>query len=118
MVQPEGSYRLTAPLRELCKRAQATGVPVLWTEPPSGRPQARTNVELDSAIVLPLAAQDAQDASEQKIVLLRHSRTAFNSRDLEAAMRQLHRLGRYLGESGPVRVGLRSEPVAQPRATN
>lgn len=118
MVQPEGSYRLTAPLRELCKRAQATGVPVLWTEPPSGRPQARTNVELDSAIVLPLAAQDPQDASEHKIVLLRHSRTAFNAGDLEAAMRQLHRLGWYPGENGPVRVAPRSGPVAQPGAAN
>jgi hypothetical protein len=118
MVQPEGSYRLTPPLRELCKGAQATGVPVLWTEPPSSRPQARTNVELDSAIVLPLTAQDARDGSEQKIVLLRHSRTAFNSRDLEAAMRQLHRLGPYPGGDGKVRLVPRSEPVAQPGATS
>jgi hypothetical protein len=51
-------------------------------------------------------------------VLLRHSRTAFNSRDLEAAMRQLHRLGRYPGENGPVRVVPRNESVTQPRAIN
>jgi hypothetical protein len=75
-------------------------------------------VELDSAIVLPLAAQDAQDASEHKIVLLRHSRTAFNAGDLEAAMRQLHRLGWYPGENGPVRVAPRSGPVAQSGAAN
>jgi dolichol-phosphate mannosyltransferase len=114
IIRPDGPYRMTAPVRELCKRAGTRGMPVLWTEPPSSRPQARTNVEMHSAIVLPFAAQNT---AGDKIVLLRHSRTAFDAADLEAAMRQLHRLGRFPSGTAPGRVKPRPAPVAQRPAT-
>jgi len=114
IVRPDGPFRMTASVRELCKRADTRGLPVLWTEPPSSRPQARSNVGMQSAIVLPFATQNA---AGDKIVLLRRSRTAFDSADLEAAMRQLHRLGRFPSGTAPGRVKPRPEPVAQARPT-
>jgi dolichol-phosphate mannosyltransferase len=90
----------TSPLiASLAARARLTGVPVLWVEPPSSRPQARSNVELVSVIVLPLELPGSPGLT---VVLQRHSRSAFSSADLEAAMRQLSRLRPQLGlEPGP-----------------
>jgi len=111
LVSPEGDYRMTPLVRDLCRRAASTGVPVLWTEPPSSRPQARSNVELTSVIVLPMTSQRPAPLNA---VLHRHSRTAFSPQDLEAAMRQLQRLGR-LGEiKVSPRGRARSEAVANP----
>lgn len=90
-VMPGEQYRTTRLVRDLCRRAGSSGVPVMWTEPPSGRPQARSSVELTSVIVLPT---DSSRRDCPKVVLHRHRRTPFNSSDLEAAMRQLQRLGR------------------------
>jgi len=92
LVSPDSKYQMTPLVRDLCRRAATTGVPVLWTEPPSSRPQARSNVELTSVIVLPMSNQRPGDL---KTVLHRRSRTAFSPQDLEAAMRQLERLGRF-----------------------
>ncbi|MHB8332246.1 MAG: glycosyltransferase family 2 protein [Candidatus Dormibacteria bacterium] len=115
LVRPEGEYKVTPLVRDLCRRAAATGVPVLWTEPPSSRPQARTNVELTSVIVLPVTA--LRPSSSLKVVLHRHSRTAFSPQDLEAAMRQLQRLGRFGEVEAPPRHQPRSEILAQADAT-
>ncbi len=79
---------------QLAERAGRTGVPVLWVEPPSGRPQARSNVELDSLIVLPLELPGHGPCT---LALGRHSSSALGSADLEAAMRQLVLLRPRLG---------------------
>jgi dolichol-phosphate mannosyltransferase len=81
-------------MASLAERARLTGVPVLWVEPPSSRPQARSNVELVSVIVLPLGLPGSPGLT---VVLQRHSRSAFSSADLEAAMRQLALLRPQLG---------------------
>ncbi|MHB1499979.1 MAG: glycosyltransferase family 2 protein [Candidatus Dormibacteria bacterium] len=83
-------YRPPPGIRNLCRRAEATGVPGLWTEPASRRPQARARVEMSSAMVFPL---EALASARLKLVLIRHSRTAFSGADLEAVMRQLRRTG-------------------------
>lgn len=90
-VVPEGDYRLDSAARNLCRRVDATGVPLVWTQPASARPQARASVELISMMVLPL---EARTGPSLKLILHRHNRTAFTAADLEAAMRQLRRLGR------------------------
>lgn len=89
-VQPGEQYRVSRLVRDLCRRAGASGVPLMWTEPPSGRPQARSSVALNSVIVLPTGG-GRRDGP--RVVLHRRRRTPFNSSDLEAAMRQLQRLG-------------------------
>ncbi|HUY60847.1 MAG TPA: glycosyltransferase family 2 protein [Candidatus Dormibacteraeota bacterium] len=88
-VRPVGEYSVSPVVKDLCARAGASGVPVLWTEPPSGRPQARTNVEMTSLIVLPL---DPQQPRPRCVVLHRNQSSPFTPGDLEAAMRQLHQL--------------------------
>ncbi|MGA9919832.1 MAG: glycosyltransferase family 2 protein [Candidatus Dormiibacterota bacterium] len=84
--QPIGGTEL---LNSLAERARQGGVPVLWTEPLSNRPQARTNVELASIIVLPLELPGSEGYT---VALHRRTRSAFSSADLEATMRQLERL--------------------------
>ncbi|HUY55935.1 MAG TPA: glycosyltransferase [Candidatus Nanopelagicaceae bacterium] len=111
LVSPAGDYRMTPLVRDLCRRAATTGVPVLWTEPPSSRPQARTNVELTSMIVLPMTPQRP---APLKAVLHRHSRTAFSPQDMEAAMRQLQRLGRFGEIKSSPRGRVRPEVLANP----
>ena len=81
-------------LRSLAERASYGGLPVLWTEPPSRRPQARTNVELASIMVLPLELPGSERFT---VALQRRTRSAFSSDDLEATMRQLERLRPRLG---------------------
>jgi dolichol-phosphate mannosyltransferase len=76
-------------LNSLAERARQGGVPVLWTEPLSNRPQARSNVELASIIVLPLELPGSEGFT---VALHRRARSAFSSADLEATMRQLERL--------------------------
>jgi dolichol-phosphate mannosyltransferase len=76
-------------LNSLAARARQGGVPVLWTEPLSNRPQARTNVELASIIVLPLELPGSEGFT---VELQRRTRSAFSSDDLEATMRQLERM--------------------------
>ena len=98
LVRPDGDYALTSVVRDLCRRADSTGVPVLWTQPASGRPQARASVELTSLMVLPL---EARRQSALKVVLHRHSRTAFTAADLEATMRQVRRLDRFSDTDTP-----------------
>jgi hypothetical protein len=49
-----------------------------------------------------------------KAVLHRHSRTAFSPQDLEAAMRQLQRLGRFGEIKSSPRGRARSEALANP----
>ncbi|MGB6770960.1 MAG: hypothetical protein WBF51_03030, partial [Candidatus Dormiibacterota bacterium] len=86
-----GVSRLLTSLAEL---ARDGGVPVLWVEPPSIRPQARTNVELESVMALPLALPGFAGCT---VALQKRSRSAFSSADLEATMRQLERLRPRLG---------------------
>ncbi|HVB13501.1 MAG TPA: glycosyltransferase family 2 protein [Candidatus Dormibacteraeota bacterium] len=99
---------VTELLGSLAERASRSGVPVLWTEPLSNRPQARTNVELASIMVLPLELPGSDGFT---VALERHTRTAFSSADLEAAMRQLARmrpqlaLGAIAGANDPVPAG-------------
>ncbi len=88
-VRPAGEYEVSPVVGDLCARAGTSGVPVLWTEPPSGRPQARTNVEMTSLILLPL---DTQQGATRCVVLHRNQASPFTPGDLEAAMRQLHQL--------------------------
>ncbi|HEY6537897.1 MAG TPA: glycosyltransferase family 2 protein [Candidatus Dormibacteraeota bacterium] len=89
---------------ELGRRARQTVVPVVWTESPSNRPQARANVEVVSIMVLPLELAGAEGLT---VAFQRHTREAFSSRDLEATMRQMDRLRPRLGlasdptQSGP-----------------
>ena len=73
-------------LHSLADRARLGGLPVLWTEPLSNRPQARTNVELASIIVLPLELPESEIFS---VALQRRTRSGFSSSDLEATMRQV-----------------------------
>ena len=87
----KASEALVASLAEI---ARDGGVPVLWVEPPSSRPQARTNVELESVMALPLALPGLTGYT---VALQKRSRSAFNSADLEATMRQLERLRPRLG---------------------
>jgi dolichol-phosphate mannosyltransferase len=68
--------------------------PVLWAEPPSNRPQPRSNVELASIMVVPLELPGSEGFN---VALQRRSRSAFSSRDLEATMRQMDRLRPRLG---------------------
>ena len=88
------SAEATELLRSLAERASYGGLPVLWTEPPSRRPQARTNVELASIMVLPLELPGSERFT---VALQRRTRSAFSSDDLEATMRQLERLRPRLG---------------------
>ncbi|MGA7088306.1 MAG: glycosyltransferase family 2 protein [Candidatus Dormiibacterota bacterium] len=81
-------------LTSLAELAREGGVPVLWVEPPSSRPQARTNVELESVMALPLALPGFAGCT---VALQKRSRSAFSSADLEATMRQLERLRPRLG---------------------
>ena len=98
-----GEYRVSSGVKNLCRRAETTGMPGLLTEPASKRPQPRASVELTSAMVFPL---ETPASSRLKLVLLRHSRSAFSSADLEAVMRQLRRSGDCItaqpSASGPV----------------
>jgi putative flippase GtrA len=94
-------------LTSLAERARQGGVPVLWVEPPSSRPQARTNVELESVIVLPL---ELPGSAGFTVALQKRTRSAFSSADLEATMRQLERLRPRLG------LGPSSGASAQPPA--
>ena len=91
LVLPGSEYQLSHEERDLCRRTDATGVPALWTQPVSGRPQARASVELTSVIILPL---DSRWGQNLKVMLRRHSRSAFTSADLEAVMRQVGRFSR------------------------
>jgi dolichol-phosphate mannosyltransferase len=93
-------------LTSLAERAREGGVPVLWVEPPSSRPQARTNVELESVIALPLALPGFAGFT---VALQRRSRSAFSSADLEATMRQLERLRPRLGLGASADAGV--QPV-------
>jgi len=81
-------------LSSLAERAREGGVPVLWVEPPSSRPQARTNVELESVMALPL---ELPGFAGFTVLLQKRTRSAFSSADLEATMRQLERLRPRLG---------------------
>lgn len=106
----EPSPQVSLLLTSLADRARLGRVPLLWVEPPSSRPQARTNVELASAMVLPL---DLPGSPGFTLALQRHARSAFSTTDLEATMRQLERLSPLLGmeleaKSGP------SAPMAAP----
>ena len=76
-------------LTSLAERSRQGRVPVLWTEPLSNRPQARTNVELTSIIVLPLEIPGSESFT---VALQRRTRSAFSAADLEATMRQLERM--------------------------
>ncbi|HVC39099.1 MAG TPA: glycosyltransferase [Candidatus Dormibacteraeota bacterium] len=90
---------VTERLMALAGRAGPGGVPMVWTEPRSNRPQARTNVELASIMVLPLELAGFEGYA---VALERNSRVAFSSADLEATMRQLERmLPRLALEAGP-----------------
>ncbi|MGH7642709.1 MAG: glycosyltransferase family 2 protein [Candidatus Dormibacteria bacterium] len=86
-----GGSAATGPelLSSLAERSRQGGVPVLWTEPLSSRPQARTNVELASVIVLPLELPSSEGFT---VALQRRTRSAFTAADLEATMRQLERM--------------------------
>lgn len=88
---PGEQYRPTRTVRDLWRRAGTSGQAIMWTTPPSGRAQARASVGVDSIIVIPAAAGPRDGA---RVVLLRHRRTPFTSADLDAAMRQMQRLGR------------------------
>ncbi len=83
---------------ELMERVGALGHPVIWTEPPSSRPQPRANVELESAIALPLEAAGSASAT---LLLRRRGRHGFTARDLEAVMRSLDRLAPPVPGNGP-----------------
>jgi dolichol-phosphate mannosyltransferase len=88
-VHPGGEFPVSSAVKDVCDRARAAAMPVMWTEPPSNRPQARTNVKMTSLIVLPL---NPQQAVPQCVVLYRNQSSPFTAGDLEAAMRQLHQL--------------------------
>ncbi|HUY24959.1 MAG TPA: hypothetical protein VMV09_06610, partial [Candidatus Saccharimonadales bacterium] len=103
MLDPQGQQlavtgqppaRVSQLLSSLAELAREGGVPVLWVEPPSNRPQARTNVELESVMALPLALPGFAGCT---VALQKRSRSAFSSADLEATMRQLERLRPRLG---------------------
>jgi len=91
LMLPQSAYQLSREERDLCRRADATGVPALWTQPVSGRPQARASVELTSVMVLPL---DSRWGQHLKVLLRRQSRQPFTGDDLEAVMRQMGRFAR------------------------
>ncbi|MGA8207539.1 MAG: glycosyltransferase family 2 protein [Candidatus Dormiibacterota bacterium] len=96
-------------LTSLAERAREGGVPVLWVEPPSSRPQARTNVELDSVMALPL---ELPSLAGFTVALQRRARSAFSAADLEATMRQLERLRPRLGSEPTGQAGGQPEAVA------
>ncbi len=110
-VHPGERYHPTRLVRDLCRRSGSSGVPVMWTDPPSGRAQARSNVELNSVIVLPTEA-GRRDCP--KVVLHRHRRTTFTSADLEAAMRQLQRVGRLAAEPPVERAAVAPPRISSP----
>jgi dolichol-phosphate mannosyltransferase len=98
-------------LLSLAQRARQDALPVLWAEPSSSRPQARTNVSLTSVIVLPLGLPGFAGFT---VALERHARSGFSSSDLEAAMHVLERLRPRLGLGEPApTTGLAASP-AQP----
>lgn len=103
--QPAAS--VTELLISLAQRAREGGVPVLWVEPPSSRPQARTNVELESVMALPL---ELPGFAGFTVALQKRTRSAFSSGDLEATMRQLERLRPRLGLAPTTEVSV--QPVA------
>jgi dolichol-phosphate mannosyltransferase len=92
------SASATEMLNSLAERARQGRLPVLWTEPLSNRPQARTNVELASIIVLPLELPGSEGFT---VALQRRARSAFSSADLEATMRQLARMLPRLAMGAP-----------------
>jgi dolichol-phosphate mannosyltransferase len=98
-------------LTSLAQRAREAGVPVLWVEPPSSRPQARTNVELESVMALPL---ELPGFAGFTVLLQKRTRSAFSSGDLEATMRQLERLRPRLGLASTT--GASGQPVAHAAA--
>jgi dolichol-phosphate mannosyltransferase len=99
---------LAPAVADLVQRAGLSGLPILWTEPPSSRPQARANVESTSLIVLPL---DLAGYEGFTVALQRRARSGFSSSDLEAAMRSLRRLRPRLGmdPADPGQVQLEAE---------
>lgn len=113
-VRPGGEYSISTAVTDLCARVGATAVPVLWTEPPSNRPQARTNVEMTSLIVLPL---DPQQTVPRCVVLHRNLSFPFTPGDLEAAMRQLHQLWHSLSPAELVLPVSLMEVTGQPLPT-
>lgn len=90
----------------LALRAAGSGRPLVFTEPPSSRPQARASVGLESVMVLPLELAGQPGAV---VVLQRLGRAGFSSADLEAAMRSLRRLAPRLSPAPPAPVGRQVE---------
>ena len=99
-LHPGEQYRPTRTVRDLWRRAGSSGRAIMWTTPASGRAQARSSVPVDSIIVIPMEPGGREGP---RVVLLRHRRTPFTSADLDAAMRQLQRLGRSGRDPVPVR---------------
>lgn len=91
LLSSQGSLELGSAdlVRHLAEQARQGGRPLLWTEPPSTRPQPRTNFDLTSMMVLPL---ELTGSGSLTVALQRRARTGFGSADLDAAIRQLDRL--------------------------
>ena len=68
---------------DLVDRAAKQHRPILWVESPSNRPQPRRNVERTSALLIP---QTGDEGTGHVAVLLRHSSTPFDARDLDTAV--------------------------------
>lgn len=69
---------------DLVERAARQNRPILWVESPSSRPQPRRNVERMSALLVPRSSGD--EGTEHVAVLMRHSTTPFDARDLDTAI--------------------------------
>jgi hypothetical protein len=88
------SHRLSV---ELVERAVRTRQALMATEAASFRPQRRTNIDLDSVIVVPVVRDGEAVAA---VVLERSATRGFSHDDLETAITAVAGLGRAMDSSG------------------
>lgn len=104
------SARLSA---ELVARVVRERQAVMATEAASYRPQRRTNIAVESVIVVPVVRDDVVVAA---VVLERSAPRGFDQNDLEAAVHAVLGLGDALHAGGDVATGAQRRPAHPPAA--
>ncbi len=109
---PVGSRPAGTVPPELLARVASSRRPGLWTEAASYRPQRRTNIEVTSALVLPVVQEDEVLAV---VVCERHAKRSFDHTALEIATGAVDGIRGPLADAMPSRDGP-GRPAAHPGA--
>lgn len=88
---PERRKLVRAISPQLIETVARRGRPMLWMETPSSRPQARVNVEVTSALLLPRPTKDGRRPTVA--VIARHACEPFRMHHLQRAISWLDRKG-------------------------